>query len=444
MADQTLFRDTIFGLSSGALPAGVGVIRISGVEARNALFSLAGNIPPPRQAHLMELHLPGGEVLDRGLVLFFPGPRSFTGEDCAELHLHGGRAVIAAALKALSEMPGFRLAEAGEFTRRAFLNGKLDLIQAEGLADLIAADTEAERRFALENSNARHGKLYEGWRKRLIHAMAMIEAELDFADEGDVPGSVADSAWADIAALREEIESHVGDFRTAEILRKGFRVVILGAPNAGKSSLLNALARREIAIVTEEPGTTRDVLEVALDVAGQKIVLFDTAGIRDRPGRVEAIGIERAKASASQANLIIVLEDMSGSASPIDLPEGVKALRIGSKSDLAASRQPDGAYDHVVSARTGEGLDGLLNMLEAEAKASIAHRGEVMPFRLRHISLLREAGKHLEKAVQIENPLLELRAEELRLAATALGRISGKIDAEDLLDTIFSQFCIGK
>ena len=222
MADQTLFRDTIFSLSSGALPAGIGVIRISGAEARNALSILAGGVPSPRQARLTEMRLPGGEILDRGLVLFFPGPWSFTGEDCAELHLHGGRAVMAAALKALSGLPGFRLAEAGEFTRRAFLNGKLDLVQAEALADLISADTEAERRFAFENSDARHGELYESWRKRLIHAMAMIEAELDFADEGDVPGSVADFVWADVAALRYEIEGHIEDFHTTEIIRKGF------------------------------------------------------------------------------------------------------------------------------------------------------------------------------------------------------------------------------
>ncbi|SEB59598.1 tRNA modification GTPase trmE [Nitratireductor aquibiodomus] len=436
-------RETIFALSSGALPSGVAVVRLSGPGTCFALEALAGKLPEPRHATLRTLRDSRGGILDRSLVLFFPGPESFTGEDCGELHLHGGRAVVQAVLETLSGYPDFRLAEAGEFTRRAFLNGKFDLTEAEALSDLISAETEAQRRFALANAESRHRALYDGWRKTLIHARAMIEAELDFSDEEDVPGSVAERVWEEIAELRSSLERHAAGYRTAEIIREGFRVVILGAPNAGKSSLLNMLARRDIAIVTEEPGTTRDVLEAALDVGGVKVIMTDTAGIRENPGRVEALGIDRAIDRAREADLILLLEDCNAPVR-VRLPEGIPHRRIGNKLDLAEKTLHPGHYDFLISAHTGEGIDRLLSEVRELAVQATSNAGETLPFRERHVQLILDAAKHVDTAATQTSLPLEVRAEELRLAGDALGRISGTIDVEDLLDTIFSQFCIGK
>ena len=262
-------RDTIVALSSGRLPAGIAVVRISGPKTRFVLETIIGSVPEPRSARYGTFADGAGTHIDSGITLFFQAPASFTGEDSAELHAHGGKAVVAALLDALCAIEGVRLAEAGEFTRRAFLNGKVDLLKAEALADLVSAETEAQRRFAVLNSHGGHKELYAGWRQRLIHARAMIEAEMDFSDEADVPGSVADQIWADIDRMSGEIQRHIAGFRRAEIIRDGFDVVILGAPNAGKSSLLNALAKRDAAIVTDEPGTTRDLIEVVLDLDGR-------------------------------------------------------------------------------------------------------------------------------------------------------------------------------
>lgn len=441
--EQTLFRDTIYALSSGALPAGVAVVRMSGPGTRAALEVLAGEVPAPRRARLSAFRDRNGALLDRGLCLFFPGPASFTGEDCGELHVHGGRAVVAAMMEALGGLPDFRHAESGEFTRRAFVNGKMALTGAEALADLIDAETDAQRRFALANAEAGHGELYEAWRKRLIEARALIEAELDFADEEDVPDSAADSVWMDVAALKGELEAHAGAFKTAEIIREGYRVVILGAPNSGKSSLLNALARRDAAIVTDEPGTTRDVIEVALDIGGAKVIVTDTAGIRDNPGRVEAIGISRAMDHAERADLVVALEDLSAPV-PVRVPDGRKVLRVGSKTDLICADRAGGRCDCAISVETGEGLAGLLEVLGREAAAAVEGRAETLPFRVRHVTLLEEAAGHLRTVLGMDGAPLELRAEELRLAANALGCITGSADAEDLLDAIFARFCIGK
>lgn len=444
MTDQTGARETIFALSSGALPAGVAVVRLSGGGVRETLRAMIGTVPEPRHARLAAIRDAQGAVLDRGLTLFFPGPASFTGEDCAELHLHGGRAVVAAVMAALGARPGLRPAEPGEFTRRAFVNGKVDLTGAEALADLITAETEAQRRFALASGEARHEAIYGAWRERLIRARAMIEAELDFSDEEDVPGSVADAVWADMARLRGEMESHADRYRDAEIIREGYRVVILGAPNAGKSSLLNALAQRDIAIVTEEPGTTRDALETALDINGAKVMVTDTAGIRARPGRVEAIGIERAMEKAAAAELIVALEDATAPVT-VSVPEGARTLRVASKIDLPMAPSVDaGNYGLLLSARTGQGMDALIARIGEAAAAHTRHAGETLPFRERHVGLLREAVAHLTRAEAMDAAGLELRAEELRLAGAALGRIAGTVDVEDVLDTIFSQFCIGK
>jgi len=437
------FSDSVVALSSGRLPAGIAVIRISGSRTRFALETIAGGVPGPRTAAYRRLVAEDGDLIDRGLVLFFPGPDSFTGEDIAEFHVHGGRATASALLARLAGIEGVRHAEAGEFTRRAFLNGKLGLPQTEALADLVAAETEAQRRFAVRNADGAQVQLYEAWRGRLIRARAMIEAEIDFADEEDVPGSVGDGVVADIALLADEIDAHVGGFGAAEMIRDGFEVVILGAPNAGKSSLLNALARRDVAIVTDEPGTTRDLIEVSLDLNGFYIRIVDTAGLREEAGTVEAIGMERARMRARNADLVLLLEDM---AKPVRVePELVgpaPSLRIGTKLDLGppASKRK---YDLVLSAITGEGVPALMETIGQSAVTLAEQAGDILPSRLRHVELLEEASNLLRRALE-EAQERELQAEFLRLAGERLGRIVGTVDVEDLLDVIFSQFCIGK
>jgi len=447
------FPDTIVALSSGRLPAGVAVVRISGKQTRFVLETIVGRVTEPRVAIYATIKTPAGAKIDSGLILFFAGPHSFTGEDCAELQIHGGKAAVAALLDTLTALPGVRHAEAGEFTRRAFLNGKLDLVETEALADLISAETEAQRRLAVLNADGAQSKLYSGWRQRLIHARAMIEAELDFADESDVPGSVADAVWMDLKKLLREIREHIDGFHRAEIIRDGYDVVIVGAPNAGKSSLLNALARREAAIVSDEPGTTRDLVELSLDLNGIKVRLTDTAGIREGAGKVETIGIERAMRRAEAADLVLVLDDLSAAA-VADLPDLVvpNVIHIGTKSDLPTSAETRAApasdtfpSDTVrVSSVTGEGIAELLGILGEKAAGAAGAAGDVLPSRLRHVELLRETESHLQSALNDDGRGLELRADDLRLAADRLGRISGAVDVEDLLDVIFSQFCIGK
>ncbi len=286
--------DTIFALSSGPPPSGVAVIRLSGPGVRFGLETLVESVPEPRHASLRSIRGRDGEVIDRGLVLFFPGPASFTGEDVAELHVHGGRAVVAAVLAAVEPLPGFRPAEAGEFTRRAFANQRMDLTQVEGLADLIAAETEAQRRQALRQADGALGRRYESWRNVLIHARALVEAELDFAEEDDVPPRASAPVWDSVALLEKEIVNHIED-RRGERLRDGVEIVILGPPNAGKSSLLNAIANRDVAIVTPEAGTTRDLIEVKLDLGSMPVTLVDTAGLRQTASLVESEGIRRAE-----------------------------------------------------------------------------------------------------------------------------------------------------
>jgi tRNA modification GTPase len=439
MVSQTASKDSIVALSSGRLPAGIAVIRISGPRTRFVVETIAGPVKG-RFTTLRTLRAPDGSVIDHGLVLFFPGPGSFTAEDVAEFQVHGGRAVAAKMLETITGFEGVRHAEPGEFTRRAFLNGRLDLVETEALADLVNAETEAQRRFALRNADGTQSELYSDWRRRLVHARAMIEAEIDFADEEDVPGSVSDAVWSDVTVMIGEIERHIEGFRAAEIIRDGFEVVILGAPNAGKSSLFNALARREAAIVTDEPGTTRDLLEVVMDLNGLKVRLVDTAGLREAAGKVESIGIERARAKAGAADLVLLLEDMANPLPVVDALSDAPLLRIGTKSDIADAVV--GKYDLVISSKNGAGLEKLLEEIGARAAAAVGDAGDVLPSRLRHVDLLKDSLNFLRASLSEQSQ--ELRAEELRLAADRLGRIIGAVDVEDLLDVIFSQFCIGK
>ncbi len=434
--------DTIFALSSGSLPSGVAIIRISGERSRFVCETISGGLPPARRAVLRDIRSDAGEIIDRGLVFWMPAPQSFTGEDCLEIHAHGGRAVIAAILATLARLPTLRLAEAGEFTRRAFINGKLDLTQAEGLADLIAAETEAQRRLAQANADGFQGALYRTWRTRLLYARTMIEAELDFADEGDVSPEIGAAALHDLDMLAKDIAAHCEGFHRAEIVREGLDVVILGAPNAGKSSLLNALARRDVAIVSSEAGTTRDLIEVVLDLDGYKVRVTDTAGLRDAAvGEVEREGMVRARRRASEADLVLLLKDMAsaaaGAETSVELPSRV--VRVGTKADLAGERS-DG-HDVTVSVLLGTGINEMLTLIASVAK-EVASGSELLPSRLRHVHLLLAGVDHIRRA--LDTASLELRAEELRLASDQIGRITGEIDVEDLLGSIFSNFCIGK
>lgn len=442
MSEIAFPQDTIFALSSGRLPSGVAVVRVSGPRVRFVLETIIGILPTPRNAAYKLFRARNGDPIDHGLVLFFPGPNSFTGEDCAEFHAHGGKAVVERLLAELGEIAGCRLAEAGEFTRRAFSNGKMDLTIAEGLADLIAAETEGQRRLALQVASGTQRELYTEWRQRLLRARAFIEAELDFADESDVPGSVSEQVWQSLALLRTEIENHIASGKRASMLRDGLHVVIVGAPNAGKSSLLNFLAGREVAIISEEAGTTRDLLEVKLDLGGIPVYVTDTAGLRETESVVEKIGIERARARMADADLVLLLEDMNDPV-VIGTEETPATLwTVGTKADL--SEKADGGWSYRISTRTGEGLDGLLTDLQNFAEAQIGQIEDAVPTRQRHISLLRSTVGEIDKALNGTNFPLELRAENMRLASQYLGRITGDVDVEEILDVIFSQFCIGK
>ena len=437
--------DTIFALSTGAPPAGVAVVRLSGSSVRFGLETLVGSIPEPRRASLRSVRARGGEVIDKGLVLFFPVPASFTGEDMAELHLHGGRAVVAAILAELETLSGFRAAEAGEFTRRAFANQRMDLTQVEGLADLILAETEAQRRQALRQADGVLRRLYDGWRDQLIRARALIEAELDFPEEDDVPGSVSVQVWDAVAALEKEIVNHVAD-RRGERLRDGAEIVILGPPNAGKSSLINAIAQRDVAIVTPEPGTTRDLIEVRLDLGGYPVTLVDTAGLREADSVVEQEGIRRAEERAAKADVVVWLRDVTDDDRGTGPLPG--AVTVGTKIDLIDSEgerlRRTAGFDVILSARTGEGVSSLLALLAGRVADHLPAAESILTTRSRHRTALLGCLEALHCALDEPDRPIELRAEDLRRAGDALGRITGRIDVEDLLDVIFRDFCIGK
>jgi len=434
--------DTIFALSSGILPSGVAVIRLSGPNVKNVLTQFAGFVPEPRYMNFFVLRSATEEILDRALVVYFPAPKSFTGEDCAEFHLHGGKAVVARFLTELAAVPGCRLSEPGEFARRAFVGGKLDLTEAEGLADLISAETESQRRLAVMGASGALADLYRGWRSCLIKARALVEAELDFADEGDMPESVSDHIWADMICLRNDILQHILDGERASIMRDGLRIVIAGAPNAGKSSVMNYLTGRNVAIVTDEAGTTRDSLEVRLVLGDLPVLVTDTAGLRYTTDRIEKMGIDIAVACIEEADLVLVLDDMNDP-QVVDLPmTSATVWYIGNKLDLG-----HGDYDRwpiQLSVKTGEGWDDFIERLIAFCREKVITVGEVIPARSRQVELLKRGLAELELALNKTAPDLELRAEHLRCASDCLGHITGDIDVEDLLDVIFSEFCIGK
>ncbi|NOG70069.1 tRNA uridine-5-carboxymethylaminomethyl(34) synthesis GTPase MnmE [Roseicella sp. DB1501] len=435
--------ETIFALASGAGRAAVAVLRLSGPGTAMAVAALAGRLPAPRLASLRRLRHPEtGELLDRALVLWFPGPASYTGEDSAELHLHGSPAVIAGVVEALVAT-GLRPAEPGEFTRRAFLYDKIDLTAAEGIADLIAAETEGQRRQALRQAEGALADLYEGWTRRLTALLARQEAFIEFEDE-DLPAGLDAAVATSAAALRSEMLAHLADARRGERLREGLLVAILGAPNAGKSSLLNALAGREAAIVSARAGTTRDVVEVRLDLAGVPVTLADTAGLREATDEIEAEGIRRARRRAEEADLVLALfaADRPPDAGTLGWV-GPEALVVVNKVDLApAPAAIGGSAPLPLSLHTGEGLEALRSRLAEEAIARAGLAAEASLTRPRHRAALTEAAGWLAELGAA--PLPELRAEALRAALRAIGRITGRVGVEVVLDAVFGEFCIGK
>lgn len=440
-------EDTIFALSSGRLPAAIAVVRISGLNARLGLETFGVKLPEPRRAARAQLRDPDSrETIDDALALWFQGPRSETGEDMVELHLHGGRAIVAKVFSVLGGLPGFRPAGAGEFSKRAVLNGKMDLSHAEGLGDLVYAETEAQRRQAMHQYQGALSKQVEAWREKLIEAMALIEANLDFSDEADVPEDLMEPAARAASEMLREIEAALADARRGERLREGFSVAIAGAPNAGKSTLLNVLAQREAAIVSDIPGTTRDVIEVALDLSGVPVVLIDTAGIRDTSDPIEREGVRRAKARAESADLVLLLQAAGSPAIQFSAQPEQTVWPILTKADLidSDSKQSLSQNDALsISARTGAGIDDLLKRLTKEAERFAGEPALVT--RERQRVALREAAARISSALSLtRRGQEELFAEELRLAARALGRITGRVDVEDVLDKIFSSFCIGK
>jgi tRNA modification GTPase len=448
-------NDTIVAPASGAGRAAIAVIRVSGPRTSAVLEALCGGVPPARHASLRDIGPPARAVIDRGLVLWFPAPSSFTGEDMAELQVHGGRAVVREIVDAVLALPGTRLAEPGEFARRALENGKLDLTQVEGLADLIDAETEAQARQALAQAEGSLRALYESWRDALVRAQALMEAGLDFADEGDVVAEVGAKAETIVTTLRAAIARHLAD-RSGEVLRDGLRVVIAGPPNAGKSSLMNALAKRDVAIVSEEAGTTRDVIEVHLDLGGVPVIVADTAGIREAEGRVEQAGITRALARVEAADIVLWVIDATA---PVWTPpehlferkEPQRTALATQKTAIAVLNKIDlapgaGAGRDVIeiSAKTGQGIDHLITLLaERAVEAAGSGAGGPLLTRTRHRIELEAAEAGLQR---FADPKLspELKAEELRIAAHHLGRLTGRIDVEEVLGAIFAEFCIGK
>ncbi len=436
---------TIFALSSGRTPSAIAIVRVSGPEAGAALKQLAGKIPSPRIATRALLRDVSGQAIDDAVVLWFPGPASATGEDVAEFHVHGGRAVLASLFASLSAIKNFRAAEPGEFTRRAFENGKLDLTEAEGLDDLIHADTDRQRRQALRQLKGLLGDRARNWRKQIIEAQALIEAGIDFSDEGDVPAELIAPALEKVGALLGEIRQVLAAQGRTERLRDGLVVAIAGPPNVGKSTLMNQLARREVAIVSPRAGTTRDIIEVQLDLDGYPVTVIDTAGIRETDDPVEQEGVRRARARAAEADLVLWLVDADGAAIEQGAVAPVWLVRNKIDLDPAGSGSGKSAVRGFrISAARGEGLSELIAALVAFAADYFGANEGALITRQRQRRLLEDTVIALERSVAAIAQGEELAAEDLRSAAFSLGRLLGRVDVEDILDVIFREFCIGK
>jgi tRNA modification GTPase len=445
---------TIFALSSGRPPSAIAIVRVSGPQAGAALTALAGKIPGPRRATWVLLRGANQEPIDDAVVLWFPNPSSATGEDVAEFHVHGGRAVLAALFGSLSAIQNIRAAEPGEFTRRAFENGKLDLTEAEGLDDLIHADTDRQRRQALRQLNGLLGDRARDWRTQIIEASALIEAGIDFADEGDVPAELIAPALARIKTLLGEIEEVLAGQGRSERLRDGLVIAIAGPPNVGKSTLMNQLARREVAIVSPHAGTTRDIIEVQLDLDGYPVTVIDTAGVRETDDPVEQEGVRRARARAAEADLALWLSDAEhDQTAPHESDAPIWILR--NKIDLdpvgpSVTKQsrgvtgPGQGQTFAISASRGDGIAALISALIEFAEGFFGATESGLISRIRQRELLQQTAASLQRSIAVVGEGEELAAEDLRSAAYALGRLLGRVDVEDILDVVFRDFCIGK
>lgn len=435
---------TIFALSSGRPPSAIAIVRVSGSEASVVLKGLAGKIPAPRMATRALLRDAGGQGIDDAVVLWFPGPASATGEDVAEFHVHGGRAVLGSLFAGLSGIENLRAAEPGEFTRRAFENGKLDLTEAEGLDDLIHADTDLQRRQALRQLQGLLGDRARDWRKEIIEASALIEAGIDFSDEGDVPAELIAPALAKVKALLDEIKEVLAAQGKAERLRDGLVVAIAGPPNVGKSTLMNQLARREVAIVSPHAGTTRDIIEVQLDLDGYPVTVIDTAGIRETDDPVEQEGVRRARARAAEADLVLWLADADGGET--GHRESAPTWLVRNKIDLgdATAAAATSTREFRISAVRGDGIADLVGALVGFAQDFFGSTEGGLITRERQRRLLMDTAVSLERSLAAVGRGEELAAEDLRSAAYSLGRLLGRVDVEDILDVIFREFCIGK
>jgi tRNA modification GTPase len=441
--------DTIFALSSGVGRSAIGVIRISGPATSAALKSLAGDLPPARRFSVRMISHPfSGELLDEAVVVWLPGPNSFTGEDCGELHLHGSLATLSAVMQVLSEVRGVRPAEAGEFTRRAFLNGKMDLVEVEGLGDLLQARTVGQRRQALQQLTGKASSVFEIWREQLTLIRADIEATVDFVDEAGIAEAAAPMVEASIRRLLHNMQEEVRRSDGSEILRDGIRVVLAGHPNTGKSSLLNALASREAAIVSNVPGTTRDAIEVTLEIRGFPIILTDTAGLRTDPiDEVEREGIQRSLRHVSGADFVLWVwsADIERSETPDPLinPD----LVVETKSDLRSERPAGPSYNEPVSrirlsTRSGEGVPDLLNEIASMISTRYGNAESALLVSARQKAVVSQSIRHLNNALEVSS--LEMKAEHIRYASDEIGRLTGRVDVEEWLGAIFSKFCIGK
>jgi tRNA modification GTPase len=438
--------ETIFAFASGTSRAAIAVLRVSGPATRAVVSRIAGRLPEPRRATLATFVDPAsGDKIDRGILVFFPAPASFTGEDCAELHLHGSRAVAAAMVEALSTFAGTRPAEPGEFTRRAFLEGKLDLAQVEGLGDLIEAETAWQHRQALRQMEGALGRQAGLWRAALIEASALVEAEIDFSDEADVPVETSRRIAGILGPVVDSLETELAGAKAGELVREGVTIVIAGPPNAGKSTLLNALARRDVAIVSEIAGTTRDALEVALDLDGFRVTMIDTAGLRATEDRIEQIGVDRAVARAKAADLVLWLQAIDAPADPPADFADVVVWRVVTKIDLrpgAAWVPPSDLL--CISAETNENLDLLLRRISGFASARTYGGWGGLITRERHRAAFAAAAETLRCILDHPRAPVELVAEDLRAARFSLERLTGAVDVEDILSDIFARFCIGK
>jgi tRNA modification GTPase len=444
--------DTIMALSTG-VGGTLAIIRLSGPQAAAAITALTRKeLPEPRFAQFAQLFHPAtGKLLDEAVCIYFKAPNTFTGEDSAEIQMHGGRAVIQSVLQALrdTQLPGLRYAEAGEFSKRAYLNGKIDLTKAEAIADLISAETESQAELALVQLGGALHDQYERWRHQVIRILAYAEAHIDFVDEEDVPPEVFATIIPQIEKLITDLRAHLDDKGLGERLREGFVVTLIGAPNAGKSSLLNALAKRDVAIVTPTAGTTRDMIEVPLNLSGLPVIIVDTAGLRDTDDAIEAEGVRRARARAAAADLVLALFDAT---LPDDITTrqaaGNNALAVYTKSDLLSDASQVPSQGIVISTKTGGGMQDLLEKITERLREQIAplqNRETPLLTRARHRDTAQQALDHLQRCIaNINDAPIELTIEDLRLAARDLGRLTGRVDVEDLLDVIFRDFCIGK